>query len=401
MMAQGLPITVSSLTPGYILLSALAILLYDVVTHLDEEIDYVTKSGSPSVKVIFILCRYLPFIIGILRVPIDVVGAGVNDDKVCLALLRSSIWLCVAQMACAEFIFLLRTYALWGCSKRVLFVLLTVYTAACVTDITSIQRYNASLTAEACYGVAHPNASALLAGFVSLVALEIGLFGITMYRVLMQYRATSGKLLNLLMRHNIMYFAAGVVIFLLRTYALWGCSKRILFVLLTVYTAACVTDIASIQRYNASLTAEACYGVALPNASALLVGFASLLTLEIGLFGITMCRVLMQYRATSGKLLNLLMRHNIMYFAAGVALNLLNIVGILLDPAQTKWHTDVIEIVQILFQALLATRMQLHLWSVNRHTVQSTALTMSMEDFQVRRSDSTVHQDPRAATPDC
>ncbi|OAX32386.1 hypothetical protein K503DRAFT_787231 [Rhizopogon vinicolor AM-OR11-026] len=240
-MAQGLPITVSNLTPG----------LYDVVTHLDEEIDYVTKSGSPSVKVIFILCRYLPFIIGILRVPsktsrflrkedslsystsVDVVGAGINDDKHLYVRsttggsnLTSTTGLCVAQMACAEY-------------------------------ITSIQRYNASLTA--------------------------------------------------------------------------------------------------------------------------------------GLFGITMCRVLMQYRATSGKLLNLLMRHNIMYFAAGVALNLLNIVGILLDPVQTKWHTDVIEIVQILFQALLATRMQLHLWNINRRTVESTALTMSMEDFQVMRSNSTVH----------
>lgn len=60
------------------------------------------KSGSPSVKVIFILCRYLPFIIGATRIPseisrflheqiahaycyptsVDVVGAGVNDDMV-------------------------------------------------------------------------------------------------------------------------------------------------------------------------------------------------------------------------------------------------------------------------------------------------------------------------------
>jgi len=78
--------------------------------------------------------------------------------------------------------------------------------------------------------VAHPDASALLASFVSLITLEIGiqylphrevksttyrreftgLFGITMCRVLMQYRTTSGRLLSLLMRHNILYFAAGV-----------------------------------------------------------------------------------------------------------------------------------------------------------------------------------------------
>ncbi|KAJ8581488.1 hypothetical protein M405DRAFT_868642 [Rhizopogon salebrosus TDB-379] len=270
-MAQDLPITVSSLTPG----------LYDVVTHLDEEIDYMGRSGSPSVKVIFILCRYLPFVIGIIRIPIDVVGAGVHGDKMCVALLRSSIWLCVAQMAFVEFIFLLRTYALWACSKRILIVLLIVYTAACITDIISIKRYNASLTPEACYGVAHPDASALLTSFVSLVTLEIGLFGITMYRALMQYRATSGRLLSLLLRHSIVYFAAGV------------------------------------------------------------------------------------------------------------ALNLLNIVGILLDPVQNKWHTDVMEIVQILFQALLATRMQLYLWDANRRTTETMTVAMSMEDFAVHHYPTT------------
>jgi len=172
-------------------------------------------------------------------------------------------------------------------------------------------------------------------------------------------------------------------------------------VLLTVYTAACVTDIIFIQRYNASLTPEACYGVAHPDASALLASFVSLVTLEIGLFGITMYRALMQYRATSGRLLSLLLRHNITYFAAGVALNLLNIVGILLDPVQNKWHTDVMEIVQILFQALLATRMQLHLWSANRRTAETTTVAMSMEDFAVARPDCTVSRELHVATPGC
>jgi hypothetical protein len=45
--------------------------------------------------------------------------------------------------------------------------------------------------------------------------------------------------------------------------------------------------------------------------------------------------------------------------------------------------------------------MQLHLWNANRRMVESTAVTMSMEDFQVLRSDFTgTQQDPRVATPD-
>ncbi|OAX34882.1 hypothetical protein K503DRAFT_412796 [Rhizopogon vinicolor AM-OR11-026] len=85
-MVQQLPVTAS-----YILLSALTILFYDIVTHLDDEIDFLVKSRSTSIKVIFIFCRYLPFVIGALRIPTDLVGAELDDKIVCLALLRSSI----------------------------------------------------------------------------------------------------------------------------------------------------------------------------------------------------------------------------------------------------------------------------------------------------------------------
>lgn len=68
-------------TAGYILLLALTIVLYDVVTHLDEEIDYIVRSRFTSVKTIFILCRYLPFIIGALRM-YDVVGEDYIDANV-------------------------------------------------------------------------------------------------------------------------------------------------------------------------------------------------------------------------------------------------------------------------------------------------------------------------------
>ncbi|KAG0693807.1 hypothetical protein DFH29DRAFT_1006909 [Suillus ampliporus] len=67
-------------TTGYILSSAITIVVYDVVTHLDEEIDYIMRSKSIPLKVIFILCRYLPIIIGAIRIPFWVVGASINDE---------------------------------------------------------------------------------------------------------------------------------------------------------------------------------------------------------------------------------------------------------------------------------------------------------------------------------
>lgn len=278
-------------TAGYILLSALTVVIYDVVTHLDEEIDYIVRSRPTFVKTIFILCRYLPFIIGALRI-YEIVGEVYIDDNLCLVLLRSSIWFSFLQMACVEFIFILRTYALWGCSRRVLFCLLAAYLATCITDITSLKIYTRALYAEACYGQANPGASWLLVSFVALVSLEIGLFGMSMYRVLSQYRAASGQLLKSLVRNNIMYFGASV------------------------------------------------------------------------------------------------------------ALNILNIVGILLIPVVT-WPTGIMEIAQILFQGLLATRMQLDLWKADCRAVESTMVTMSMTEFAVARSESTAYQNPHLTTPNC
>ncbi|KAG1727498.1 hypothetical protein EDB19DRAFT_194437 [Suillus lakei] len=294
-------------TAGYILLSALTIVVYDVVTHLDDEIDYLGRPRSNFVKVVFILCRYLPFIIGALRI-YDVVGQRYIDDNTCLVLLRSSIWFSFLQMACVEFIFILRAYALWGCSKRVLFYLLAAYLAVCVTDITSLQIYTG--------------------------AFPVG-------------------------RSNPSFYS---------------------------WFAHCHTD--------------ACYGQANPGASWLLVSFVALISLEIGLFGMSMYRVLSQYRAASGQLLKSLIRNNIVYFGASVALNILNIVAILLIPIVT-WPTGIMEIVQILFQGLLATRMQLDLWAVDRRAVESTMVTMSMAEFAVSRSESTDYQNSHLATPNC
>ncbi|OJA10084.1 hypothetical protein AZE42_07284 [Rhizopogon vesiculosus] len=166
-MVQQLPVTAST---KYILLSTLTILFYDIVTHLDDE------SRSTSVKVIFIFCRHLPFVIGALRIPTDLAGAELDDENVCLTLLRSSIWLCLVLMSCVEFIFLLRTYALWGCSKRVLLILIAMYLAAFTTCVTFIQRNAESPIGESCYsGGDNPKSStALLVVFVSLISHEIG-----------------------------------------------------------------------------------------------------------------------------------------------------------------------------------------------------------------------------------
>ncbi|KAJ8586312.1 hypothetical protein M405DRAFT_908855 [Rhizopogon salebrosus TDB-379] len=103
----------------------------------------------------------------------DLAGAQVQDEKVCFALLRSSI-------------------------LNASFWFSAMYLATVIVTVISVQRYTEFSTGQSCYTDNPGPSSAILPGFLSLGALEIGLFGITMYRVLSQYRTTSGRLLNLL-----------------------------------------------------------------------------------------------------------------------------------------------------------------------------------------------------------
>ncbi|OAX34881.1 hypothetical protein K503DRAFT_412797 [Rhizopogon vinicolor AM-OR11-026] len=112
-----------------------------------------------------------------------------------------------------------------------------------------------------------------------------------------------------------------------------------------MYLAAFTTCVAFIRQNTESPIGESCYsgGDDPKSSTALLVVFVSLISHEIGLFVITTYRVLSQYRTASGGLLDLMVRHNIVYFAASLALNGVNIIALLLDPEVNKWNSSVIE----------------------------------------------------------
>ncbi|KAG1854558.1 hypothetical protein F4604DRAFT_1259910 [Suillus subluteus] len=123
--------------------------LYDFVTNLGDELDYLLGSRMTLAKGLFLGCRYTTFAICAIHARM-VLSPSVEG---CPGFTESNILLLGIVLLCAECkgytlsnnitdvgihlgIFVLRTYALWNCDRRVRIALLILYLALfCATII--------------------------------------------------------------------------------------------------------------------------------------------------------------------------------------------------------------------------------------------------------------------------
>ncbi|KAG2124610.1 hypothetical protein DEU56DRAFT_593546 [Suillus clintonianus] len=167
--------------------------------------------------------------------------------------------------------------------------------------------------------------------------------------------------------------------FILRTYALWNNNKFVLAVMVTAGLAVVVTSITVL--FAATTTAPyvtspipgitGCY---LSSASIeLFVPFVLLLAFELGLISLTLIRAIQSWQTTNNRLFAVLLKHNIFYYACGLFFSAANVfMGLLLHYSYNVMFEDF----QLIILAILATRMHLHLWHVDRHIHGSDALML-------------------------
>ncbi|KAG1854559.1 hypothetical protein F4604DRAFT_1932606 [Suillus subluteus] len=86
-------------------------------------------------------------------------------------------------------------------------------------------------------------------------------------------------------------------------------------------------------------------------------------------------------------------QYNVGYILAGLLSTIINIVAICFVPGD---YAPVLEALQIVAQALLATRMQLDLWKLNRHSPSVAPTSYSTEydqtdlEFELSQRASTI-----------
>jgi len=165
--------------------------------------------------------------------------------------------------------------------------------------------------------------------------------------------------------------------FILRTYALWNNNRIVLAVMLFAFFAIIISSVCVLFATTATAPFEVsaipgitgCYQA--EGSFMLFIPFLLLFALELGLLSLTFIRALQIWRATSNALYVVLMKHNIFYYACGLFFSALNIFASLFLKYA---YNSLFQNFQLIILAILATRMHLHLWHVDRHLRGSDGL---------------------------
>ncbi|KAG1862934.1 hypothetical protein C8R48DRAFT_208288 [Suillus tomentosus] len=164
--------------------------------------------------------------------------------------------------------------------------------------------------------------------------------------------------------------------FILRTYVLWNKNKILLTAMLFTFVSIVV---ACFYVAFATIVPAAYVTSTIPGITGCyrssdsyqpFIPFLLLSVFELGLMILTLIRAIQSWRTNQNRLYVVLVNHNIFYYACGFLFSVTNIITPLL--LQNSYQT-ILNGVQFIMLAILATRMHLHLWQVNRHARGSTS----------------------------
>ncbi|KAG1884101.1 hypothetical protein F4604DRAFT_1980072 [Suillus subluteus] len=181
--------------------------------------------------------------------------------------------------------------------------------------------------------------------------------------------------------------------FVLRTYALWNNNRTVLIAMLSAFfivvdvvqavaVASVVVDFATVDASHVTISAipgiHGCYRSS--SFVRVSIMFILLLAFQLGLISLTIIRAVQSWRVVNGPLYDILVKHNIFYYTCALLLTAVNVLTQMLF-SQTAYRF-VCEVLQFFILAILATRMHLFLWQIDRQMHGSEALVhISMSDM--------------------
>ncbi|KAG2130790.1 uncharacterized protein EDB93DRAFT_1255765 [Suillus bovinus] len=173
--------------------------------------------------------------------------------------------------------------------------------------------------------------------------------------------------------------------FILRTYVLWNRNRILLAAMLSTLFAFLVASfcITFDTTVPAAYTTSAIPGITGCYRSStsyqLFIPFLLSSVFELGFMILTLIRAMQDWRTSSGCLYVVLVNHNISYYACNLLLSVTTIFTLLL--LQDTYQT-ILDAFQFVILPILATRMHLHLWQVDRRAQDSdTLMSIPMSDI--------------------
>ncbi|KAG0704962.1 hypothetical protein DFH29DRAFT_325774 [Suillus ampliporus] len=202
---------------NYAYVSTTVIWVYDYIITFSDELAFIRNSNWGAVKLLYLLCRYLPFVL--LGTDTYQVLQPALPLSLCETYFGMNSWLEGFTLVAAECMFILRTYAIWGRNRRVLTILMSSFVAILIPVVYIIISFGNSITISeppipnitSCYNVGESRI--IVVAYLLLVVAEFEILFFTLYRSIQHYKNAGGHspLLKTLLQHNIFYFTCGLV----------------------------------------------------------------------------------------------------------------------------------------------------------------------------------------------
>ncbi|KAG2357611.1 hypothetical protein BDR07DRAFT_1419824 [Suillus spraguei] len=197
----------------YIFASIATFWVYDYACLIHEEWTFLLRSEWSKVKCLYIVTRYLPFII--LTTLLYQYFTPNEDPGKCRMLANICSALGMLSAICSEGFFVLRTCALWNNNRILLAAMLVVvltFVGACI-GITVATTAPASHAISAIPGITgcywSSSGLQLFIPFLLLSVFELGLMILTLVRAMQTWRIKSSSLYAVMVKHNIFYYTCG------------------------------------------------------------------------------------------------------------------------------------------------------------------------------------------------
>ncbi|KAG2104275.1 hypothetical protein BD769DRAFT_1779826 [Suillus cothurnatus] len=199
----------------YICASVVTIWIYHYACSFYEEWTFLLRSQWSKVKGLYIVTRYLPFIILTAKLYVDFT---LNENTItCRALSNIGSGLGVISVICSECFFILRTYVLWNKNRILLTAILSVFFAFLVASL--VIDFTASIPAAyvtsaipgitGCYNSTSSTSFQLFIQFLLLSVFQLGLMILTFIRAIQSWRIHSSRLYVVLVKHSLFYYTCG------------------------------------------------------------------------------------------------------------------------------------------------------------------------------------------------
>ncbi|KAG1794633.1 uncharacterized protein HD556DRAFT_1368790 [Suillus plorans] len=186
---------------------------YDYACTLHEEWTFLLQSHWSHMKGLYIVTRYLPFIL--LVADLYMIFTPNENLVTCGMLVNISLGFGILLSVCAEWFFILRTYVLWDRNKILLMAILGTYLSFLAVTIgigidASISAAYATSPIPGITGCYQSSAISdrIFISFLLFSVFELGLMIITLIHAIQGCRRTPCRLYVVLVNHNIFYYAS-------------------------------------------------------------------------------------------------------------------------------------------------------------------------------------------------